>query len=75
MTRAQDDGVPDQFVTDLVNGLCKDIFVWRMARSMLYGNVVQRKSAFTRMRNAEARIREIVFDAMEKEQVKMAVES
>lgn len=69
-----DAGQPDPFVEVLLNNLCKDIYVWRMARSMLGGNDQQRKSAITRMRNAEVRIRDIVFDEVEREQVRMAVQ-
>lgn len=68
-----DDGIPDAFVSQLVNGLCKDIFVWRMARAMLHGTDVQRRSAITRMRNAEHRITEIAFSEVEREQVRLSM--
>lgn len=67
---------PDSFVQELIDGLCKDIYVWRMARSRIGSGAgdAQLRSAVTRMRNAEKRIREIAFAAVEREQVRMAVE-
>lgn len=71
-----DDGMPDPFVSDLVNGLCKDIFVYRMARSMIGPGVTdaQRRSAVTRMRNAEKKIREIVFAEVDRALIRQAME-
>lgn len=74
MSPVIDNSQPDPFVENLLNGLCKDIYVWRMARSMLAGNDRQRRSAVTRMRNAEARIREFVLSEVEREEVRMAVD-
>lgn len=66
---------PDRFVTELVNAICKDVYVWRMARAMVGSTgESQRRSAVARMRNAERRIRDAAFEAVEREQVRMAVE-
>lgn len=73
MAILEDDGVPDEFVGQLLDGLCKDIFIWRMARSMVGSSRPEmRASAITRMRNAERRIRELVLLKVEDEETRIA---
>jgi hypothetical protein len=70
----RDNGEPDEFVRRLVDGLTKDIYVWRMSSAMVHSsNFAQHKSAVTRMRNAEARIRETAFGLVESERLRQAM--